>query len=1576
MGANYICKLFAGANAQAQAQAQGNKPEQAQAAAQDAKIGTAPGTGTETESATGTGIGTGTGTAGTGTLLVDSFLPLCLVGNNQPLRDALVSLIFTEFPPELLQPFSKLSQSAKSQDSAIQDSQAVQTSPSIQESKTYDVVETSTDGNTAAINTSELNVPEMRASAAWDAGNTRAIQGNSSFNADNSDEQLYQARLYTAEILQALVDYLKSTNRSVILIIDELGKFLHNAIHDHDIYFLQELAEIAARSQGHLICLGILHQSFDSYIHNFDKQVRDEWVKVQGRFENQILHPSSFEIINLISASLERVDDTKAQNLQDLITVVFHDSPFLSKITDTFVKCQPLYPLSALLLSALSLKTYGQNERSIFGFMNSYEPYSFMSFLSTQKADSPRLYMPDDLFDYIVANQQIMLTHSQDGHQFTQALEILHNLEDKCPLFVVRLFKTLVMINILGNKCQINATPELLSTVYTDIASATCFDFKSQAQDLEDSARAIFAKYLEYSHKNHAKSERAAKIQTAQAQVQNAQAQTHGQTQDQGQGQTHTQSPSADDDESKHGTTLEQEQARFAAMDSQELLRFVRDKLQEPESLESVILADLRQIEQKLAQALVLRKDSQKAPSYEYCIEELTQKKAIIYRNYNNTFNSFGGSDFDFESEFKQQLARTTLDFNVLEQLYDEDQLILAKRHYMQTGNLRYLEIKLILSQRALEQAPKSVCSNDLMGTLFLTFIEEGSDPIATLCNLKQHSVEWDHVIFAVVPQSQEIMRQCKEFQALKALAASEVVLNDKVANKELQLHIHASQKSLQEQLITSLSSSIVIYHGKFIQADQTSPGLSVSKEPASLAESDVQLAKHCLAASQNHKLPSCNFTSLASTIADEIFYKAPYLLNELINHNKLPTSVAGARNKLLKAMCENSDQKDLGFTKAPPEAAIYWTLLQQNGMHRPVNIIAKTLQTITDKAQSASEFIAQLAAPIVTHVPAALEGLIQGLQAQAQDLGLTQSQAEDKSQGEPSQALVQSKSKSQGELHQSQASVQEQAQPQNQVQPQDQVPGSVEPIPSLTQALADKRQLTTNAANLVTGTALDPTGTTEGALTNKPAQALPNDEGKTAQTLTECAGNGVETSAPTSAQAQASAQATIAQIVTWGAKGVQETQSFMQPIGTALTNGIKYLDKLCNDTLYQFYWDDEVNARYSQLFKDTLDFIQQHSQPSAQDIYDFWTLPPYGIKRGLHPILLLYFILVTQQELYLYEDGTPLIEFTSEQIEDLLSNAKLLTFKYTKNLTDNKVLLQNVYNALQQTDPTIIHATCVSMRIPVALERYDDNKVVVRPQHDSQDILQPMFLSRALVRFVFRLKPLTKSTTKLSRRCMKLRAILNAANDPIQLLFEDITSLYPEIEQTPDELCADLHEMANYYHHKMQEVHELLLKSLKHDPSEPLSKLNERAINLKDLSAEHEVKSFINKLINYTGDDKSVERLINGCTNTPTKDISETDVQNSLLAISKLAFEFRKMEGFASSQGREGLRNFISFTTSNADQGDVNEIIELDHTQQAKVSARAKQMESTLLQNLDYQEALGVLAELAALVQQHYKKP
>ena len=81
------------------------------------------------------------------------------------------------------------------------------------------------------------------------------------------------------------------------MIIDEFGKYLeHAAKHnpEAELYFIQQLAEIANEKESSLYLITTLHQSFDSYAFGLNLQQRKEWDKVSGRLKK-------FHLMNLLS---------------------------------------------------------------------------------------------------------------------------------------------------------------------------------------------------------------------------------------------------------------------------------------------------------------------------------------------------------------------------------------------------------------------------------------------------------------------------------------------------------------------------------------------------------------------------------------------------------------------------------------------------------------------------------------------------------------------------------------------------------------------------------------------------------------------------------------------------------------------------------------------------------------------------------------------------------------------------------------------------------------------------------------------------------------------------------------------------------------------------------------------------------------------------------------------------------------------------------------------------------------------------------------------------------------------------
>ena len=79
-----------------------------------------------------------------------------------------------------------------------------------------------------------------------------------------------------------------ASKTDVLLIIDELGKNLEFAAHNpgsDDLYLLQQLAELPRKS-NQVYIIGLLHQTFAEYSQRLASVEKNEWAKIQGRFED------------------------------------------------------------------------------------------------------------------------------------------------------------------------------------------------------------------------------------------------------------------------------------------------------------------------------------------------------------------------------------------------------------------------------------------------------------------------------------------------------------------------------------------------------------------------------------------------------------------------------------------------------------------------------------------------------------------------------------------------------------------------------------------------------------------------------------------------------------------------------------------------------------------------------------------------------------------------------------------------------------------------------------------------------------------------------------------------------------------------------------------------------------------------------------------------------------------------------------------------------------------------------------------------------------------------------------------
>ena len=239
-------------------------------------------------------------------------------------------------------------------------------------------------------------------------------------------------KLTASSVLKAVEAAFKNPANPIMLFVDEMGKTLEHAVkQDGDIYFYQGLAEIANRSDGKFVVIGVLHQAFQEYASTLSRRSKEEWAKIQGRYVDIAVDIRADEQITLISKAIH-CDIAPPKKIVSLAKSVAKEVNLIKKgfgvtMAPTLAAAWPLHPAVVCLLGPISRKGSGQNYRSVFSFLNSAEPGGFQDFVSHNEKDS--VFMLSDLWQYILLNQKGSVLASSDGHRWAMAIDAIERAE-------------------------------------------------------------------------------------------------------------------------------------------------------------------------------------------------------------------------------------------------------------------------------------------------------------------------------------------------------------------------------------------------------------------------------------------------------------------------------------------------------------------------------------------------------------------------------------------------------------------------------------------------------------------------------------------------------------------------------------------------------------------------------------------------------------------------------------------------------------------------------------------------------------------------------------------------------------------------------------------------------------------------------------------------------------------------------------------------------------------------------------------------------------------------------------------
>ena len=279
----------------------------------------------------------------------------------------------------------------------------------------------------------------------------------------------------------------------LLLVVDELGKFLEYAAHNPeygDLFVLQSLAEFATRSgQTPLLMVTILHQAFEQYAQRLAASQREEWAKVQGRFEDVSFIEPTEQVLRLIGSAIEKTVAVENPNLSVAVDLELKPRQLdTTEFVSLLESCLPLHPTVALIVSPL-FRRFAQNERSLFALLNSSEPHGLQDFLSKQIYDGRCLptFRLSNLYDYIYNALGSGLYTSREGAKWAEIESAIERLPDPSPM-TVKLIKTIGLLGIVGEaSVNLKASKALLRYALDDGMES----FQSEVNESVESSLAM-----------------------------------------------------------------------------------------------------------------------------------------------------------------------------------------------------------------------------------------------------------------------------------------------------------------------------------------------------------------------------------------------------------------------------------------------------------------------------------------------------------------------------------------------------------------------------------------------------------------------------------------------------------------------------------------------------------------------------------------------------------------------------------------------------------------------------------------------------------------------------------------------------------------------------------------------------------------------------------------------------------------------------------------------------------------------------------------------------------------------------
>ena len=387
-------------------------------------------------------------------------------------------------------------------------------------------------------------------------------------------------------------------------------------------------------------------------------------------------------------------------------------------------------------------------------------------------------------------------------------------------------------------------------------------------------------------------------------------------------------------------------------------------------------------------------------------------------------------------------------------------------------------------------------------------------------------------------------------------------------------------------------------------------------------------------------------------------------------------------------------------------------------------------------------------------------------------------------------------------------------------------------------------------------------------------------------------------------------------------------------------------------------------DSSFMNLYKSLDIYLTEMKRSSLVDIYNNWSRPPYGVKKGVMPILLIAFYLSRMDEFALYEDDTFRPDIDETFIEKFMFSPEQIFIQKIELGESQEFLISSMRQYVSKT---------------------------FKKEIKSNSVLE---ICKPLVNAAYQLHPFvrrSRSLDKIDKNTQSLRQALIGTKNPYELLFTDLPHVClgksfdltkkidnKKIEQFISVLAQLWSQLDLAYSKMITTMKSNLLTLFDYDPSSSLKKIQSRCNKL--LNYEGITSTFAARLIEGSNDNESIEKMLTYISEKPLDSWNDQDFSNTKLRLVDHVNEFKRMERMIATYNKSDKKtSFKSFKDSylvdiliseDADSKSLTRLLDISSEQQQRVKTIAINSLNKLPIDMTKDEKIAMAIEILKIIE------